>query len=124
MRRLLVIDDEPAMGRLVKRVAEGCGFAVTVTHHADEFLSDLELSQPEVIVLDLSLPELDGIELLRLLSASCCRAEILIISGFDPRVLETSGRLGLARGLNVIGTLMKPVRVAELRAALCGTGRD
>lgn len=74
--------------------------------------------EPDAIALDLSLPGVDGVELLRFLATARCRAKILIISGFDARVLETSGRLGEARGLNIAGTLMKPVRAEHLRAAI------
>lgn len=118
MKRLLIVDDEPAIGRLVKRVAESCGYAVTVTDEAERFLDELIATDPDVIVLDLSMPHVDGVELLRFLAASKCRAKILIQSGFDARVLETTGRLGVEQGLAVAGTLMKPLRVAELREAL------
>lgn len=123
MRRLLVVDDEPAIGRLVQRVAEGCGYTVTVTQNSDEFLTEMKAGQPDAIVMDLSLPGLDGIDLLRVLGAAGCRAEILIISGFDPRVLETSGKLGTAQGLNIVGTITKPARIAELRAVIGALGQ-
>jgi DNA-binding response OmpR family regulator len=118
MKRLLIVDDEPAMARLIQRIAQGCGYEVTVTHDAEDFMDALVAGEPEAIALDLSLPNIDGVELLRFLSATKCRSKILIISGFDARVLETSGRLGEARGLNICGTLMKPIRAAELRAAI------
>lgn len=118
MKRLLIVDDEPAIGRLVKRVAEGCGYTVTATDDSEHFLDELIAIDPDVIVLDLSLPQLDGVELLRFLAASKCRAKILILSGFDARVLETTGRLGSERGLAIAGTLSKPLRVADLREAL------
>ena len=118
MKRLLIVDDEPAIGRLVKRVAEGCGYTVTATDDSERFLDALISTNPDVIVLDLSLPQLDGVELLRFLAASKCRAKILILSGFDARVLETTGRLGAEQGLAIAGTLAKPLRVAELREAL------
>lgn len=118
MKRLLIVDDEPAIGRLVKRVAEGCGYAVTATDDSERFLDELIATDPDVIVLDLSMPQLDGVELLRFLATSKCRAKILILSGFDARVLETTGRLGAEQGLAIAGTLAKPLRVAELREAL------
>lgn len=120
MKRLLIVDDEPAMARLIQRVAKSCGYEVAVTHDAEDFMDALVAGEPDAIALDLSLPRVDGVELLRFLAAAKCRAKILIISGFDARVLETSGRLGEASGLNIAGTLMKPVRAAELRAAIEG----
>ena len=117
-KRLLVIDDEPALGRLVGRSSEGLGFEVTVTQCSFAFLDELIAARPHVIVLDLSLPGMDGVELLRFLAVAKCEARILVVSGFDRRVLETSARLGIAKGLNICGTIEKPFRVQDLRAAL------
>jgi DNA-binding response OmpR family regulator len=122
MNQLLIVDDEPAVARLIERIAKSCGYEVAVTHGAEDFMDALVATEPDAIVLDLSLPQVDGVELLRFLAATKCRAKILIISGFDARVLETSGRLGEARGLKICGTLMKPVRAGDLRAALAALG--
>jgi CheY-like chemotaxis protein len=117
MKRLLIVDDEPAIAEVIESVASTRGYEVTTTADAGAFLAAAALD-PDVIVLDLSLPDTDGVELLRHLAQSGCRARILIVSGFDERVLETSGRLGAALGLDVAGTLNKPIRIAELRSAL------
>jgi len=119
-RRLLIVDDEPAVARVIQRVAEGCGYEVILTTSADAFLDRLAEQEPTVVIVDLSLPGTDGVELLRHLAGSKCRADILIVSGFDERVLETAGRLGSALGLRIAGTVTKPVRVAELRGVLDG----
>jgi DNA-binding response OmpR family regulator len=124
VKHLLVVDDEPAVGRLIRRIAEGCGYIVTVTHDSDSFMRALHETQAQAIILDLSLPGKDGVELLRVLGQSGCRAEILIISGCDRRLLESTGKLGVARGLPIVGTMMKPVRAAELRAAILGLGQS
>jgi CheY-like chemotaxis protein len=118
MKRLLVIDDEPAIGRLVKAVAEPIGYSVTATSCPEAFLDELVQTEPEAVVLDLSMPGIDGVELLRFLATAKCRARILIISGFDRRVLETAAELGTALGLRIAGTLTKPMRAAELRSAV------
>lgn len=123
-KRLLVIDDEPAIGRLIARVGQGCGYVVTATVTPDDFMAALIENEPHVIILDLSLPGMDGVELLRFLAATKCRAKILIISGFDGRVLETTGKLGTAMGLRIAATLNKPVRAAELRAELTELGKE
>jgi CheY-like chemotaxis protein len=123
-KHLLVVDDEPAVGRIIAKVASGCGYSVTLTDNGDQFVEALIAREPDVIMLDLSMPGSDGVELLRFLAASKCRARIFVISGFDPRVLETSGKLGSALGLSIAGTLHKPVRVAELRSALAGLSQE
>ena len=114
----LIIDDEPAIGRLIQRVAVGCGYSVTMTTTADQFMDALAAKDPAVIVLDLAMPGVDGVELLRFLGGSKCKAQILIVSGFDSRVLETTAELGSALGLRMAGTLEKPLRIAELRALI------
>ena len=118
MRRFLIVDDEPAIARLIEKVAEGCGYAVVSTTSPEAFMDEVAAQEPDAIALDLSMPGVDGVELLRFLAAAKSRAKILIISGFDSRVLETTSDLGKALGLNICATLLKPVRVGDLRAAI------
>lgn len=119
-RRLLIIDDDPEIGRFVQRVAEGCGYEARATERADAFRSAYHSFRPDVIALDLAMPEVDGIELLRFLADEGCRAQLLIISGFDAKVRQAAERLGTARGLRMAGIVPKPMRVADLRALLTG----
>ena len=118
MKRILVVDDEPAIGRLVTKVAEECGYDVTAATNAETFMDELVTAEPYAVVLDLSMPGTDGVELLRFMAASKCRSKILIMSGFDQRVLETSADLGATLGLSIAGTITKPVRVADLRSRI------
>lgn len=115
---LLVIDDEPAVARLIGRVAASAGYDTKITTSSDAFVDALLAFDPAVIFLDLAMPGLDGIELLRYLSMIKSKAHIVILSGSDPRIIETSGRLGATIGLRIVRMLTKPVRVAELREVL------
>lgn len=124
MKQMLVVDDEPGMGRLMRRVGEQCGYAVRVTTCAESFMDEVVRAEPDVIILDLSLPGADGVDLLRFLATIRCRAKILIVSGFDSRVLETTGRLGSAQGLRIAGTVAKPARAADMRAAIMDLSED
>ena len=116
--RLLLIDDEPSIGRLFKRVAEGVGFEVVVTEDPAVFTRAARQWQPTVIVLDLNMPGMDGIQLLRSLAADQCAAHILLISGADGKVLETAQQLGRERGLRMREPLQKPLRIETLREVL------
>ena len=116
--RLLVIDDDPLVGGVAKRIAEKIGFQVLAITDAESFKAAYEHFKPDVISLDLSMPGCDGIELLRFLADIGCRAQILIASGFDSKVLKSAHELGEARGLNMAGVIAKPMRAAEIRAAL------
>jgi DNA-binding response OmpR family regulator len=113
---LLLIDDEPSVGRFLAHVAEDCGYRALATMNADSFRREYRLLHPDMLVVDLGVPGSDGIELLRFLAEEKCEAPVVIISGFDRRVLESAIRLGEAFGLRMAGPLAKPVRVHELEA--------
>ena len=115
---LLLIDDEPFVGRFLSHAAEECGYRALATATADSFRREYRLLDPDVIALDLAMPGGDGVELLRFLAAEQCRAPVLIVSGFERRVLESSMRLGEKLGLTMIGPLAKPILVAELQDVL------
>ena len=88
-------------------VAEQLGFEVRTTGEADEFISlNLDFN-PTVVILDLHMPQADGIEVLRRLADDKCRAGILVVSGADSRVLGSAERLGANRGLNMLGAMQK-----------------
>jgi len=116
--RLLVIDDEPALAEFVAQVANDCGYVTTLTSDDHSFRRAVQSERPDMVALDLGMPGMDGIELLRFLADEDSRAPVLIISGFDRRVLESAFRLGQALGLKMIGPLEKPVRVEELERLL------
>ncbi len=116
--RVIVIDDEPAVGTFIGRVARRAGFDVIVTADAGDFKQRVRSWRPGLIVLDLGMPETDGIELLRFLADERITARILIISGFDEKILDAAERLGSARGLNMAGVLRKPVLIEELTEML------
>ena len=116
--KLLVVDDEPAVGRMLVHAAEECGYDAGLAISAEAFRSRYRNDPPDVVLLDLSLPGGDGIELLRFLGEAGARSLIFIVSGFDRRVVEAAMRLGLALGLRMGGCLTKPLMVKDLAEAL------
>jgi DNA-binding response OmpR family regulator len=116
--QLLLIDDEPALAAFVAHAAEECGFEPTLTSDDRAFREKFGEQRPDMVALDLGMPGMDGVELLRFLADENYRAPVLIISGFDRRVLESAFRLGEALGLTMAGPLEKPVRLEELENLL------
>ena len=112
--RLLLIDDEPVLADYLAKAAEGCGFVSVVTSNDGQFREEFLAERPHVVALDLGMPGMDGVELLRFLAGEDYRSPVLIVSGFDRRVLESAFRLGEALGLTMAGPLEKPVRLEEL----------
>jgi len=117
-KRVLIIDDEPEICEIISEISKECGFEVESATTADAFKAAYSTFQPGVIILDLAVPTTDGIELFRWLEDQQCAASILIVSGFDAKVLESAKRLGEARGLIIGGIITKPMRAREIRALL------
>jgi DNA-binding response OmpR family regulator len=123
--RLLLIDDEPALAQFLASVATESGFDPVVTERDDEFRDAFRTERPKMVAVDLGMPGMDGVELLRFLAEESYENPVLIFSGFDRRVLESAFRLGEAMGLKMVGPVEKPVRfevleqvLTELRASM------
>jgi DNA-binding response OmpR family regulator len=117
-KRLLIVDDEPNFGASVRRVAEKLGFEVEVTTRGRDFKDAYIRFDPTVVVLDMVMPEIDGIELIEWLALARCTARIIIISGYTPIYAKLAVTLGEAKGLLSISRLAKPVSLATLTTAL------
>ncbi len=116
--RLLVVDDELGVSGLIAEIAEGLGFEVAQVHSAEALRAAYRDLAPDVVVLDLVMPGVDGVELLGFLADEGSEAQVLLISGLDTRVLSTSERLGLSHGLRMLGRLQKPIDLGELEELL------
>jgi DNA-binding response OmpR family regulator len=116
--RLLLIDDEPVLAEYLANAARTVGLEPIVTERDDEFREAFIANQPEMVALDLGMPGMDGVELTRFLAEQNYRGPVLIVSGFDRRVLESAFRLGETLGLNMAGPVEKPVRFDELEEQL------
>lgn len=122
--KLLVIDDEPAITALIGRISEPCGFEVFATSDAAEFRSRYEHDAPDVICMDLAMPEVDGVEIFGYLAERDCQCPLIIVSGFDPCIVSSALRLAEARGLTVAGAIAKPIKVAAFRDMLLALAGD
>jgi DNA-binding response OmpR family regulator len=115
---LLLIDDEPALADFLADAARECGFEPVVTSNDTQFRDTFRATKPDMVALDLGMPGMDGVELLRFLAEEGYHSPVLIVSGFDRRVLESAFRLGEALGLKMAGPVEKPVRLENLEKVL------
>lgn len=121
--KILVVDDEPFALRLVTHQLGRMGFTYVVAH--DRAADALALIQSDahaadVILLDLQMPEMDGVEFLRHLATLRYPGGLILLSAEDKRIIETARKLAKAHSLNVLGALHKPVRPEQLQDLLGG----
>jgi EAL domain-containing protein (putative c-di-GMP-specific phosphodiesterase class I)/FixJ family two-component response regulator len=116
-RSILVIDDDDDICEFISATAKSMGLHCTATTEAAAFLDALT-PDTALIMLDLMMPEMDGIELLRVLGEQQCKAGIILVSGIGKRTMETAQGLAQAHGLSVVGHLEKPFEVEDLEAIL------
>ncbi len=113
--RLLSIEDDKKVADLICRVARDVGFdAQTVFGNAIEHA--YQEYQPDVIVLDILMPEMDGIEVLQFLKEQYCRAHVIILSGSDGLSRRIIEKMGNSLGFTIVGNVTKPFRVPMLRS--------
>lgn len=116
--RLLILDDDPAVGQTIAFIAENAGLEPRTTTDPAAFFRALDEWSPDYIALDLVMPEMDGVEVMRLLAYRGCEAMIIITSGVGSRVLGAAERSAEEHGLNVIGVVSKPFSAKVFRTLI------
>jgi len=116
--RLLVIDDQQELCEFIGEVAKRLGFVTKAVTEPEVFKRLCLDFHPSVIVLDLQMAGSDGIELLRYLGERDIKAQVLVISGMEQRVLALAEQVGKTQGLHMLGVLQKPIMLTDLEAVL------
>ena len=120
---VVVCDDVPELRRLARFVLEEDGDMLVVGEASDgrEAIAVIERHQPDVVVLDLSMPELDGLEAIPLIHQVAPAAEIVVFSGFEEgKVAEVALQLKASRYVRKgapLEDLRNAVRALARRAA-------
>jgi CheY-like chemotaxis protein len=108
---ILVVEDEEKMRELLRRMLERASFTVITAPHGREALKLFRERPVDLAITDLMMPEMDGFELIRQLTAQWPSIRIIAISGADLR-------LDMARQLGAKAVLKKPVTGAALVSAV------
>ncbi|WP_018294436.1 EAL domain-containing protein [Mariprofundus ferrooxydans] len=123
---VLVVDDEPFVLETTAFILRRLGFkAIFTAENVHDALAILESSDTpiELVLSDLNMPDVDGVELLRLFAERAYEGDIVLFSGEDSRTLSMAESLAKARNLSVLGSVSKPLKVDELTVLLAKRGK-
>jgi CheY-like chemotaxis protein len=117
-RVLLLDDDRFTLELLTDMLGEVGAFIVQCESDAKSALRALASDPPDLLVCDLSMPDMDGIEFMHAAAEAGFKGQVMLLSGMDSGVRRSAERLAKAHGLRVLGAWEKPISAAELRHAL------
>ena len=112
--RVIVADDEPEILRYYHAVLVQLGHTVLAeAHNGHEIVEQCRKFEPDLVISDITMPELDGITALEQLD-TCSKTLFLFVTGSDDPAIRQR-----AQHQQVLACLMKPIKKADLASALC-----
>lgn len=112
----LMVDDDPYISELVAEMLRGIGMQeIYLEPDVAHALANIELHQPDLLICDLALPDVDGIEFLTNLAEQKFSGAIVLLSGMGEPVLRAARQLAAANGLWVLDALCKPMTKQDLQ---------
>lgn len=122
--RLLVLDDDEAIGQLLVLVAQRAGYEVRLCMHAAHFFGALQSWSPTHLAIDLTMPDMPGLEVMRQVAAQGSRAWVIVSSGAGAADIEAALQHARSLGLRTAGALPKPFSLKSMRELLAQTGHN
>jgi len=117
--KAIVIDDDPFFIEILCTLLRRAGLhAIDVATSGEAAIKIMAATPPDLIICDLNMPVMDGVQVLQAMTALGVRPAIILVSGEDVRVLDATRRFAEAKGLLVLGVLSKPVSGDLLLALL------
>jgi CheY-like chemotaxis protein len=113
-RRVVILDDDPAVADVIARALRSFGCMAVKTSDPEAFHAAIDRVAPSHLIVDLSMPGTDGLAVMRALADRQTRARVIVTSGHAVRLLEAMRQAALALGLDVVGRLDKPFKIARL----------
>ena len=116
--RLLVVDDDAPTCTLFRRISERMGYEVQTCQSAVAGQKAVADFDPHVILLDLIMPDIDGIEMVRWLTGVGFEGRVIMISGYSDSYLDAAVTMLQARGIEDSHSVPKPVDLERLRGLI------
>jgi DNA-binding response OmpR family regulator len=113
MAHILVCDDEPEIVKMVAKLMQALGHRVTIARDGQEALDAVAIEKPDLVVLDLNIPKVDGFEVCRRLkSADATRAmPVIMMTAAFPTIADADRGLGIGADEYVVKPFLREVLV-------------
>jgi CheY-like chemotaxis protein len=126
MQNVMVVDDERDVRDAIKRVLERAGYSVRTTGEAAEALAELRRSVADVLITDIIMPKINGVEAIESIRREFPAVRIIAISGggnfgitaYQPTAITTSAYLAAAERAGAHYVLTKPFESNDLLSAV------
>ncbi len=124
MALILVVDDEPEIVQLVSRMMEGRGHRVSVARDGQEALAAVERERPDLIIIDLNLPKLDGFEVTKRLRAADATRDlpIVMMTAAFPTVADADRGITVGADEYVVKPFLREVLLHNVERLLARRG--
>jgi CheY-like chemotaxis protein len=117
-RRLLVVDDQVGLARVIQRVAEDMGYETMVTNQSSDAIDLFLTFNPDVVILDMIMPDKDGIEVLNEMALTGAKPRLVLTSGLSDGYLRLAEGVARFHQIGTVNVLRKPFRREELTSIL------
>jgi len=118
LRRLLVVDDQKGITKIVRAIAGDLGYEVMEINDAALAAEAFAAFKPDTLVLDIIMPETDGLDVLNEVLVIDPSVKVVLISGYGDTFLRLGRSVSDFHGNSTARVLRKPFRADELRALL------
>ncbi|MCP4042747.1 MAG: EAL domain-containing protein, partial [Gammaproteobacteria bacterium] len=113
---IYLIDDEPELLGMLSGAVKQAGLNAQGFTQASRFFEQIKVFEDDsILVLDLHMPEMDGIQVMRRLAQMAAPPALILISGQDIGVLRAAEKLGQAHNLEILASIPKPVPIERFR---------
>jgi DNA-binding NtrC family response regulator len=113
-KKLLVIDDEPSITKIVERIASELGFEVKTVNDGAAAYDAFVAFAPDILMLDMLMPDIDGIDVLNQILVTDTNVRVVIMSGYGKTYMQLGKAVAAFHSHPNVSTLAKPFRRSEL----------
>lgn len=123
---VLIIDDDPEFSKFVVGVAESVGLSVVSLKSSLDFKAEFEAHYPRVVVLDIAMPGVDGVQIAQWLGQQHTQqgwtGRVILVTGYGVDFIRLCSSIAALSGLDKVHGLSKPIEHGALALALLGDG--